>query len=294
MSRKKSVLVTGASSGLGKATALHLARNGFQVFAAARNIKNVFNDRTDIEAISLDVSCEASVAAAFEHISLINGGEPLWGIVNNAGICVPSPLELLSADELRRQLDTNVIGQLLVTQAALPQLRQSHGRVVNVTSGLGSIAVPYLGAYSIAQFAKMAFNDALRRELGHSGVSVSVVQPGAIYTPIWDKFHSTGQHILDQAGEDMLALYGPSFRAFLEQSEASAKHAKTTADNFAQVIVQVLTAPTPASHYCIGDDAAEFVTMARNMSTAELDALFSGQMPSTQTFAEVANSRGSV
>ncbi|AUA33019.1 SDR family NAD(P)-dependent oxidoreductase [Pseudomonas sp. SGAir0191] len=289
---KKSVLVTGASSGLGQAAALQLARNGFHVFAAARSIQGVFNGVSGIEAIGMDVACKTSVATAFEQIASASDGRPLWGLVNNAGICVPSPLELLDADELRRQLDTNVIGQLLVTQAALPQLRRSHGRVINVTSGLGSIAVPYLGAYSIAQFAKMAFTDALRRELLNSGVSVSVVQPGAIHTPIWGKFLATGQHILAQAGEEAQALYGPSFRAFLEQSEASAQGAVTTVDAFADVIVQVLTAQAPASHYCVGNDAAEFVAMARNLSAVELDALFAAQMPGAQAFAEVAGAIG--
>lgn len=289
---KKSVLVTGASSGLGEAAALLLARNGFQVFAAARQVQGMFTDVPGVEAISLDVSSESSVADAFEQIAVATAGRPLWGLVNNAGICVPSPLELLSAEELRRQLDTNVIGQLLVTQAALPQLRRSHGRVVNVTSGLGSIAVPYLGAYSIAQFAKMAFTDALRRELEHSGVSVSVVQPGAIHTPIWGKFRSTGEQILAQAGDEAQALYGPSFHAFLEQSEALAQSAVTTADDFAQVVLQVLTAPTPDSHYCVGNDASEFVAMARSMSVPALDALFSAQMPGAQAFAEVATAGG--
>ncbi|MNJ61149.1 Sepiapterin reductase [compost metagenome] len=180
-----------------------------------------------------------------------------------------------------------MIGQLLVTQAALPQLRRSHGRVVNVTSGLGSIAVPYLGAYSIAQFAKMAFTDALRRELEHSGVNVSVVQPGAIHTPIWGKFRSTGQQILAQADEKARAIYGPSFRAFLEQSEALAQTATTTADDFAQVVLEVLTAQIPDTHYCVGNDASEFVSMARGMSAHELDALFSAQMPGAQAFADV-------
>ncbi|MFK3721035.1 SDR family NAD(P)-dependent oxidoreductase [Pseudomonas fulva] len=289
---KKSVLVTGASSGLGQAAALQLARHGFQVFAAARSIQGVFDSVSGIEAISMDVACKTSVATAFEQIASASDGRPLWGLVNNAGICVPSPLELLDADELRRQLDTNVIGQLLVTQAALPQLRRSHGRVINVTSGLGSIAVPYLGAYSIAQFAKMAFTDALRRELLNSGVSVSVVQPGAIHTPIWGKFLATGQQILAQAGEQTQALYGPSFRAFLEQSEASAQGAVTTVDAFAEVILQVLTVQAPASHYCVGNDAAEFVAMARNLSTAELDALFAAQVPGAQAFTEVAGAVG--
>ncbi|WP_028634614.1 MULTISPECIES: SDR family oxidoreductase [Pseudomonas] len=285
---KKTVLVTGASSGLGRAAAVMLADNGFHVFAAARNIAGVFVNVEGIEPISLDVSCSASVAAAFERIRQACAEQPLWGLVNNAGICVPSPLELLSADELRRQLDTNVIGQLLVTQAALPYLRRSGGRIVNVTSGLGSIAVPYLGAYSIAQFAKMAFSDALRRELAHSGVSVSVVQPGAINTPIWGKFSSTGQQVLAQANGEPRQIYEPSFSAFLKQSEALASQAGTSETDFARTILGVLDSPSPQSHYCVGADAAEFVKMARTLGTDDLDALFMAQMPTAQAFAEVA------
>lgn len=289
---KKSVLVTGASSGLGLAAALLLAQQGFQVFAAARNVQGLFDETPGIEPIRLDVSCSDSVAAAFARIAELSDGRPLWGLVNNAGICVPSPLELLCPDELRRQLETNVIGQLLVTQAALPQLRRCGGRVVNVTSGLGSIAVPYLGAYSIAQFAKMAFTDALRRELEHSGVSVSVVQPGAIHTPIWGKFATTGQQVLDQADGECRAIYGPSFSAFLEASEALAGQATTSEQDFARAILEVLSSAVPDTHYCVGADAAEFVRMARTQGPRELDALFSAQMPAREAFAGAVETGG--
>lgn len=289
---KKSVLVTGASSGLGHAAALLLAQQGFQVFAAARTVHGGGDAVPGVEPIRLDVGCSDSVADAFARIAELSDGRPLWGLVNNAGICVPSPLELLSPDELRRQLETNVVGQLRVTQAVLPQLRRCAGRVVNVTSGLGSIAVPYLGAYSIAQFAKMAFTDALRRELEHSGVSVSVVQPGAIHTPIWGKFASTGQQVLAQAEGEGRAIYGPSFGAFLEASEALASQATTSEEDFAQVILEVLSCAAPETHYCVGADAAEFVRMARTQGARELDALFSAQMPGRKAFATAVETDG--
>ncbi|EEW05524.1 SDR family NAD(P)-dependent oxidoreductase [Vibrio mimicus] len=282
---KKSILVTGASSGLGQAAARVLANNGFYVFAAAREIRGVFNGVQDVEEIRLDVTCEQSVQAAFEQIERRQADYPLWGLINNAGICVPSPLELLTPSELRRQLDTNVVGQLLITQAALPLIRQHQGRIVNVTSGLGSIAVPYLGAYSMAQFAKMAFTDVLRRELKGSGVSVSVVQPGAIYTPIWDKFLSTGQSMLEQTSEEHKRIYAKSFMAFLEQNEVGARAAVTTEDDFAQVVLDVLTTDSPATHYYVGNDAKEFIAMAKTSTVAEVDALFEAQLPTSADFA---------
>lgn len=286
---KKSVLVTGASSGLGHAAALMLAHNGFHVFAAAREIRGVFKGQANVEEIKLDITSEDSVAQAFEVISAKNAIHPLWGLINNAGICVPSPLEILSTSELRGQLDTNVIGQLQVTQAMLPLLRENQGRIINITSGLGSIAVPYLGAYSIAQFAKMAFTDALRRELANSGVSVSVVQPGAIYTPIWDKFLTTGQEILDQVSGEARQIYTRSFTEFLKQSETLARAATTSETDFAQVILEVMTTASALAQYSVGDDAKSFVELAKTATTEELDAMFAAQMPSTADFGLTRN-----
>lgn len=281
---KKSVLVTGASSGLGHAAALMLARKGFHVFAAAREIRGVFNGQANVEEVRLDITDDESVAQALKKIAAKNTAYPLWGLINNAGICVPSPLEMLNPQELRRQLDTNVIGQLQVTQAMLPLLRENQGRIINITSGLGSIAVPYLGAYSIAQFAKMAFTDALRRELASSGVTVSVVQPGAIYTPIWDKFLATGQEILDQVSGETRQIYARSFTDFLKRSEALARVATTSETDFAEVILEVLTTQQPLAQYSVGDDAQSFVDMAKSATTAELDTMFAAQMPTKADF----------
>ena len=280
----KSILVTGASSGLGRKAAQRLAANDFYVFAAAREIHGVFDGEANVEELKLDITDEQSVKDAFDHVETRQQDHPLWGLVNNAGICIPSPLELLTPTELHRQLDTNVVGQLLVTQAALPQLLASKGRIVNITSGLGSIAVPYLGAYSISQFAKMAFTDALRRELRHSGVSVSVVQPGAIFTPIWDKLVATGQELLRQAPKDRRIIYKRSFEEFLAASVESAQSAPTTSDDFAAAILSVLTTPSPESHYFVGDDAREFAEKSRSSPPSEVDGWFDRQSPTTAEF----------
>ncbi|WP_237386281.1 SDR family NAD(P)-dependent oxidoreductase [Xenorhabdus sp. Sc-CR9] len=284
---RKNILVTGASSGLGYAATRTLAANGFYVFAAAREICGVFNSIENIEEVVLDITNEQSIKECFSYIETINKDYPLWGLVNNAGICVPSPLELLESFDLRRQLDTNVIGQLLVTQSAIPFIRKSQGRIVNITSGLGSIAVPYLGAYSIAQFAKMGFSDALRRELKHSGATVSVVQPGAIYTPIWDKFLTTGKEILNQSTDEKRKIYERSFTEFLKSSQAAAYSAKATEDDFAQVILEVLTTKMPATHYYVGDDAKYFAEKSRKSTTFEIDQWFDLQSPTESEFKKI-------
>jgi NAD(P)-dependent dehydrogenase (short-subunit alcohol dehydrogenase family) len=282
---KKSILVTGSSSGLGRAIALCLKENGFYVFAGIRKVQGLFGNDANIEEIKLDVTDERSIDDAFQKIKSRLIDYPLWGLVNNAGICVPSPIELLSAEDLRRQLNTNVIGQLSVTQVVLPMIRANQGRIVNVTSGLGSVAVPYLGAYSIAQFAKMAFTDVLRRELKNSGVSIAVVQPGAVYTPIWNKLIVEGKTIIEQSDNPAQKIYRRSFDDFLDTIGVQARLSQTTEYDFAKVILEVLTAKTPESHYYVGEDARQLIEKARTLSSAEIDELFDNQIPTQNDFS---------
>ncbi|MDE1497135.1 SDR family NAD(P)-dependent oxidoreductase [Xenorhabdus bovienii] len=284
---KKSILITGASSGLGHAAARKLADNGFYVFAAVRKICGVFDKIENIEEIQLDVTNEQSVKKSFSYIEARNKDYPLWGVVNNAGVCIPSPLELLRPSELRQHLDINVTGHLLVTQFALPFIRSTKGRIINVTSGLGNVAVPYLGAYSIAQFAKRAFTDVLRRELRHSGVSVSVVQPGKIYTPIWNKFSTAGQAILDQSVDERWKLYEKSFKNFLVANQAEGYPFNLTEDDFAQVILDVLTTNKPAAHYYVGEEEKDFVDKSRTLNVSEIDAWFDLQSPTAEEFKKI-------
>ncbi|WP_237386282.1 SDR family NAD(P)-dependent oxidoreductase [Xenorhabdus sp. Sc-CR9] len=277
---RKSILITGASSGLGYAAARKLAANGFYVFAAARNIHGVFNSIENIEELVLDVTDEQSIKESFTYIEARNEDYPLWGLVNNAGVCIPGPLELLKLSELRRQLDTNVIGQLLVTQSALPFIRKSQGRIINVISGLGNVAMPYLGAYSIAQFAKKAFTDVLRRELKRSGVSVSVVQPGKIYTPIWDKFSAMGQEIIEQLTDEGRGTYERSFKDFLTFNQAEGRLFNLTVNDFANVIYEVLTTDMPAIHYYVGEEEKAFIEKSQVSTVLEIDEWFTWCSPS--------------
>ncbi|GAA0473941.1 SDR family NAD(P)-dependent oxidoreductase [Streptomyces sp. NPDC046215] len=277
----RAVVVTGASTGLGRACALHLDRLGFRVHAGVR--KAADGEQLAAEArhglihpLTLDLTSEESVREAAASVAAAEGRGGLWGLVNNAGICVSAPLEGVPAEQLRAQLDVNVVGTVLVTQSFLPGLRRARGRVVNVTSGLGSVAIPYLGAYAAAQFAKEAVSDALRRELRSSGIAVSVVQPGAIMTPIWEKVSGEGQRILDAMPDGVAAHYRETFPRFLAANERKARESRTRPEHFARAVHHALTAGRPRTRYRVGPDATGASVLARLLPDAALDRLFTG------------------
>ncbi|MYS13447.1 SDR family oxidoreductase [Streptomyces sp. SID4982] len=275
----RAVVITGASSGLGKACALYLAQRGFLVFAGVRSAMDGEKLRAEassarLRPLILDVTDEKSIGAAGASIADTLGGQGLWALVNNAGTCVSAPLECVSPAQLRQQLDTNVIGSLAVTQALLPQLRLSRGRVVNVSSGLGAVALPYLGAYATGQFAKEGMSDSLRRELRPSGVSVSVVRPGAIMTPLWDKVRDTGKEALDQAPDDIAGIYRSPFERFLRLNERRAQLSRTRPEDFARQVFRAVTAPRAKSRYYVGTDVRVATVLSRLLPDAALDRCF--------------------
>jgi NAD(P)-dependent dehydrogenase (short-subunit alcohol dehydrogenase family) len=276
----RTVLITGASTGLGRETALHLAEQGFRVLGAVRKTED--GDRLVADCPSgradrvvLDVTDEASIAAAADEVAGKVGDRGLWGLVNNAGICISAPLEVVSTDLLRRQLEVNVVGQLAVTQAFLPLLRAARGRLVNVTSGLGTVAIPYLGPYSAAQFAKEGMSDALRRELAPMGVAVSVVSPGSIWTPIWAKIAQDGQDALSAAPAAVADLYRATFLRFLHFNEQTAKDSKTQPVEVAAAIRAALTSVKPKTRYRVGADVRRGSLLARVLPDSVIDSMFS-------------------
>ena len=208
--RSKSVVITGASSGLGKAAAIHLAELGYRVFAGVRTessaaeLSVMASSTGELIPVMLDVTDTASIAQAGKLVEQWCSNTGLWAVVNNAGISISAPLECVPMDVMRTQLETNVVGTVAVSQRFLPLLRASGGRIVNVSSGISNVALPYLGAYAAAQFAKEGLSDALRRELRPLGVSVSVIQPGAVFTPIWGKMRRSADEILAAAPADVV------------------------------------------------------------------------------------------
>jgi NAD(P)-dependent dehydrogenase (short-subunit alcohol dehydrogenase family) len=275
----RAVVITGASSGLGRECALHLARLGFRVFAGVRRADDAEALAADapsgrLRPLMLDVTCEDSIRDAAARVADETAGTGLWGLVNNAGICVSAPLECVSPAQLRRQLETNLIGHFAVTRALLPLSRKAGGRIVNVSSGLGRVASPYLGAYATSQFAKEGLSDALRRELRPFGMAVVVVQPGAIGTPIWGKVRDVGHDTLGGAPEDVAGLYREPFLRFLERNEQRARTSATRPEAFAEAVAHALTASRPKTRYRVGRDSRATSVLARLLPDAVLDAGF--------------------
>jgi NAD(P)-dependent dehydrogenase (short-subunit alcohol dehydrogenase family) len=184
------VLVTGASSGIGAAIARHLAGRGFRVFGTVRRPDDgaaLERDGGGVTPLRMDVTDPASIARARDEVARAIDPSPLVGLVNNAGIPAAGPLELLPIDELRRVLEVNLIGAVAVTQAFLPLLKASHGRIVNITSVAGRAALPFMGPYAASKFGLEAISDSWRRELIPFGVKVIVIEPGSFQSRIWNK-----------------------------------------------------------------------------------------------------------
>jgi NAD(P)-dependent dehydrogenase (short-subunit alcohol dehydrogenase family) len=229
--------VTGASTGIGAACARRLSAHGWRVLAGVRNA----GDAPDgTEEVLLDVTDPAAIEAAAE------GVDRLEGLVNNAGIVVACPLEHLAPDELRHQLDVNVVGQVAVTQAFLPAVRSAKGRIVFIGSIAGRSALPFLGAYAASKFALEGVTDALRVELAPDGIHVAIIEPGTIATPIWTK----PRPVPEEANE----RYGSRMDTFRKVATSRAARA-APADLVAQAVEHALTAANPDTRYLVGRDA---------------------------------------
>jgi NAD(P)-dependent dehydrogenase (short-subunit alcohol dehydrogenase family) len=182
------VLVTGASSGIGAAVALELVERGFGVFGTIRRLEDgAALAAGGVVPVRMDVTDARSISAARVEVARALAGRPLAGLVNNAGIPAAGPLELMPLGELRRVLEVNLVGAVAVTQAFLPLLKVSRGRIVNMSSLAGRAALPFMGPYAASKFGLEAVSDSLRRELSPFGVDVIVIEPGNIQSKIWDK-----------------------------------------------------------------------------------------------------------
>ncbi len=279
--RRGAVVVTGASSGIGEACALRLDRRGFRVFAGVRKesdgagLKKKASER--LTPVIIDVTDDASITAAAFHVSEAVGESGLAGLVNNAGIAVPSPLEFIALDDLRKQLEVNVIGQIAVTQAFLPLIRKGRGRIVNIGSIGGRIATPFMGAYNASKFAIEALTDSLRQELRPWGIAVSVIEPGAIATRMWDKGQATADEIEDKLPEQAHALYGGGITAMRKAADKQASGA-VPPDAVAKAVWHALTAKTPQTRYLVGADARIQAIVARLIPDRMRDWLVAQQI----------------
>jgi NAD(P)-dependent dehydrogenase (short-subunit alcohol dehydrogenase family) len=246
------VLITGASSGIGEATVLHLKELGFDAVGAVRKDEDAERLRAaGVRALKLDVTEPDSIAAARAEL----GEGPLAGLVNNAGIAVAAPLEFLPLDQLRRQLEINLVGQLAVTQQFLPALRACRGTIVNVSSIGGRVAMPLVGAYAMSKFGLEAMSDSLRRELRPHGVDVIVIEPGGVKTPIWKKGDELASDMRATMPAETQRLYGPLIDGLRKATDKIQQERGIEPREVAETIGRALTAERPRARYLVGRDA---------------------------------------
>jgi NAD(P)-dependent dehydrogenase (short-subunit alcohol dehydrogenase family) len=263
------VLLTGASTGIGRAAAERLAGSGWRVLAGARGDADLQALATirNVEPIKLDVTSDEDVANAAATV-----GERLDALVNNAGIATTGPLEALPLEAWRDQIEVNLLGAVRVTRAVVPAIIAAGGRIVNMSSIGGRSALPLFGPYSASKFALEGMNDSLRRELRDHGVQVIAIEPGAIATPIWGKGLEAADRQLAQAGEAARRRYEGLIAVIRRQAEHAAKHGLDPSE-VAEVVQTALTVPRPRTRYVVGRQARVQAVMARVLPDRAIDAL---------------------
>jgi len=233
------VVVTGASGGIGLATSRLLVERGFRVFGTLLEHEDSAPlEALEVTPVRLDLAQPASLRDATERIRALLDDKPLAGLINNAGIADGGPIELLDIDVLRHVFEVNVVGLVAVTQAFLPRLRQSRGRIINISSVSGRLATPFLAPYCGSKFAVEAISDCLRRELYPFGVEVVIIEPAIVRTPIWDK---ALQHDFDRyRGSPYESVIGKALRRLRKGRERGLDPSEV-----ARVIVDALTVARP-------------------------------------------------
>jgi NAD(P)-dependent dehydrogenase (short-subunit alcohol dehydrogenase family) len=267
---KGTVLVTGASTGIGEATVMHLRELGFSPIAAVRKDEDAERlEGRGLRTTQIDVTDADQIAAARDEL----GDEPLAGLVNNAGIAVAAPLEFLPIDRLRQQLEINLIGQAAVTQAFLPALRRGRGRIVNVSSIGGRVGLPLVGAYNASKFGLEGLSDSLRRELRPQGVDVILIEPGGVKTPIWKKGEELADEMLEDVPPEAERLYGRMIAVVRTGTQRIARETGIEPSEVAEAIGRALTSSRPRARYLVGSDAKQRAVMAKLLPARVMDRL---------------------
>jgi NAD(P)-dependent dehydrogenase (short-subunit alcohol dehydrogenase family) len=276
MTAHKTVVVTGASSGIGRATSLHLVRNGFRVFAGVRKEKDAGSLRAeggaDLIPVEFDVTEAGSIDAAATRVRDHLNGAGLDGLVNNAGIGIAVPIEGVAMDVLRHHFEVDVFGQIAVTQAFLPLIRRACGRIVNIGSVGGHITIPFGGVLCSCKSAFGSLSDALRLELHPFGIRVCVVEPGGIYTPAVEKTLGDVESAIRALPVEAAQRYGPMLRTFIQRSYGREKNGSSP-EVVAHAVHHALTARRPRTRYPVGKDARLLVTLPRMLPDRLLDLI---------------------
>jgi NAD(P)-dependent dehydrogenase (short-subunit alcohol dehydrogenase family) len=255
-STTRTVLVTGCSTGIGHAIVRLLADKGFYVFAGVRSQRAFDELKTihpSITPLILDVTSDEDAARAVETIRAASP-QGLYALVNNAGVALPAAVELTTLDELRELLEVNTVGPLRMIQSCLPMLRQTRGRIVNISSMNGTMALPMVGAYSASKFALEALCDTLRVELRPWRISVSLIRPGQVRTVIFDKSREAIAERIASMPADLRAGYEKMYETAAQFNERGAQ-SRTLAEHVAKRVLHALTSSWPRTHYHVGLDA---------------------------------------
>jgi NAD(P)-dependent dehydrogenase (short-subunit alcohol dehydrogenase family) len=277
-----SILITGCSTGIGQAAALHLDRLGHRVFAGVRSgadaagLAERASDR--LVPVICDVTDGASVEGALENVAEAVGDAGLDGLVNNAGVARAGPLEHLPLDEWRDQFEVNVFGQVAVTRQAIPLLRTAQGRICFVGSVSGRLGAPLMGPYVGSKFAIEGIAQCLRQELKPWRIGVSVVEPGPVKTPIWAKGRDSADELVARLGEEGAARYRDQIDATLTSLDRNEKIGVST-DATSAAIEHALLADRPKHRYLVGAPAKVGGTLARVLPDKALDRLLGATGP---------------
>lgn len=276
MSTRGSVLVTGASSGMGKACALRLAAGGFRVFAAVRKERDAEDLKQGgsprLTPVILDVAKEQTIFDAARMVGDAVGAAGLMGLVNNAGIAVTGPIELVPVHELRRQFEVNVFGQVAVTQAFLPLIRAARGRIINIGSVGAKFALPFAGALNSSKAAFESISDSLRMELRPWGIHVALVSPGSIRTAAEAKLLADSEAVVNGFSLQAKAMYGAAYRAFVQSLLGLEAHG-VGPEAMAETVYRALTARAPKRRYPVGPKSRLLPFLFAMMPGAVADTL---------------------
>lgn len=277
----KSVLITGASTGIGRASALRMDAAGWRVFATVRGeedaegLRRAGSER--LRPLLLDITAAEQIAATAECVAAEVGTDGLDGLVNNAGIAVMAPLETLQLDDLRHQLEVNLVSQVAVTQAMLPLIRTARGRIVFVSSIGGRMAIPFGAPYHASKFGIEAVADCLRQELRPWGIDVIAIEPGSIDTPIWERGEERADAAAEYAPSAQEELYGKQIERFRGAVRRTAERGIPPA-KVADAIHGALTAGRPRTRYLVGSDARGQALLARLLPDRAVDRIVARAM----------------
>jgi NAD(P)-dependent dehydrogenase (short-subunit alcohol dehydrogenase family) len=268
-------VITGASTGIGRATAVALANRGVRVLAGVRRDEDATQLREEhelIEPLHLDITHPDHLSRAVSVVERALSRNESLGLVNNAGIAVAGPVEFLPVDDFRRQFEVNLYGHIAVMQALLPLVRRTGGRIVNVTSIGGQVAQPFVSPYVASKHALEAVTDALRMELRPWRISVSLIEPGAVATPIWQKSLRAGEQVIARLPQSAHELYGRAIAAMTRIAERE-ERTGVAPEKVAGAICHALLSPRPRTRYRVGLEAHALFALKRVLPDRAFDQL---------------------